>query len=129
MFHKIDFRTRTWTPAAVGTDETTALFQVKKRERVLWAEAELLVAADAATDSTQTLGDGTDPDGYVTSANLDLETGTVGTTIDGTGAMLDASGKLYTADDTVDVVYGHGTTPGATAPVVRYTIAVIPAGR
>jgi hypothetical protein len=126
MYQKIDTVRKTWTPAAVATPETTALFNVKKGDRVLWAEADLLTAAAASTDCTQELGDGTDTDGFVTAANLDLETGTVGTTVQGTGALLIASGgKLYTVADTIDVKYTTPTTPGAVAPVVLYTVHIL----
>jgi hypothetical protein len=125
MFQKIDTQRKSFTPAAVGSNETKALFDVSEGDSLLWADAELLVAADASTTSTQTLGDGVDPGGFVTSANLDLESGTVGTVVQGTGALLVASGgKLYAADDTIDVVYTAGT-PGATPPVIRYTVHIL----
>lgn len=125
MFQKIETLRKRWTPADVEADETTALFDVSEGDRVVGASAKLLVSADASTDTTQTLGDGADPDGFVTSANLDLE-GTPGAAVQGTGALLLASwGKLYTADDTIDVVYSNGTTPGATAPVVLYTVHIL----
>lgn len=118
----IRLMTKSFQPAAVGANETKALFQIEKGERVLWASAMPLVAAAAATDTTMTLGDGADPDGLVTA--IDLEAMTPGTPQDGEGAYLASSGgKLYTADDTVDVVYA-GTTYGATNPKVSFTVAI-----
>lgn len=124
-FLRIHQRVVDWSPADVGSAETTALFSIKAGTRVIGASAELLTAAAASTTSTQELGDGTDTDGFVTSANLDMETATVGQVAQGTGALLLASlGKLYTVDDTVDVKYVIGT-PGATNPRVRYRIYTI----
>lgn len=113
---------KTFQPAAVGAGETTPLFQIKKGERVLWASAIALTAAAASTDTTFTLGDGVDPDGYI--AAVDLEATTAGTHVAGAGALLaNSGGKYYTGDDTVDAVYA-GTTFGATNPKMRFTIAV-----
>lgn len=115
-----------WSPAAVGTDETTALFAIKAGTRVVAASAEPLTNAAGSTTSTASLGDGTSVSGYITSGsgsgNLDLELSTVGVKVQGTGALLLASlGKLYTVDDTVDVVYTKNTQ-GATNPKVRFCI-------
>jgi len=115
-------RSAIWEPAAVGSDETVALFGVKKGERVVMQGHRLLVAAAVGTSSTVTLGDGDDPDGYQTAAQLDIETATVGAPASGAGAYLAPSGgKVYAASDTVDAVY---TASGATGtkPRVEYVI-------
>lgn len=112
-----------FVPAAVGTGETTALFSVAAGERVLWCSVRKEVLAATTTDSTITIGDGDDADGYV--AAIDTEAGAVGDLIDGGGAYLaESGGKLYTAEDTVDAVYAEGTTPGATAPQVNVLVAI-----
>ncbi len=123
---KIRQQYKKWSPAAVDTDEVTALFAVTAGTRVVAASAELLTASAGTTNSTAELGDGTDADGYVTSAsgsgNLDLELATPGVINQGTGALLAASmGKLYTADDTVDVTYTNNTQ-GLINPVVAFRI-------
>lgn len=121
MFQRLRQLQADWTPAAVGSNETTALFTVRAGERVVAASAECLTSAQASTTSTQELGDGTDTDGFITTANFDIEN-TAGTIAQGTGALLLASlGKLYTADDTVDVKYVANSATG-TKPVVRYRI-------
>ncbi len=123
MYRRIQYRTKTFQPAAVGSNETLALFTVKAGERVLLASYRTEIAAASSTDTTMTLGDGVDPDGYI--AAIDLETATAGGLGNGAGALLASSGgKLYTTDDTVDVVYA-GTTYGATNPKITFTIGVI----
>jgi hypothetical protein len=116
---------RYFSPAAVGSNETTPLFPVNKGERVVWASHNPFVNAAAATASTMTLGDGSDVDGFISTTDLDLETSVVGTPIGGTGAYLaNSGGKLYGADDTVDVVYTASGTPGAVVPRVLFVIIV-----
>jgi hypothetical protein len=114
---------RTFQPAAVATPETKVLFNIKKGERVLWASAQVIRAAAAGTDSTISLGDGDSAVGFI--AATDTEATTAGTIVAAAGAYTNQSGgKLYLADDTVDADYAHGGTPGAVAPIYRFTIAV-----
>lgn len=109
-------------PTAVGSNETKGLFNVKAGERVLWASCRALIAAAAATDTIMTLGDGTSVAGYI--ASIDLELTVAGTIVNGQGVLLNQSGgKLYTVDDTVDVVYS-GTTYGATNPKMKFVICL-----
>ena len=83
-----------------------------------------LVLAAAGTDSTMTLGDGSDRDGFITSTEFDLEAGAIGNIVDGKGAYLAFSGgKLYTADDKIDADYIASGTPGAVTPVTIFAIA------
>lgn len=104
-------------PAAVGTDETKVLFGVAAGVRVISASYRVLIASAASSAVTMTLGDGDDPDGYI--AAFDPETAT---SASGAGAYFATSGgKLYTAADTIDVVYDQ-TTPGATNPKVLFTV-------
>jgi hypothetical protein len=122
---QIQIRTKTWTPASATTDETAALFSVKKGERVLWASALPLVAATAGQVGTVSLGDGTAVAGYIAAFTVTQAASPVNTPIGGSGTMLAPSGgKLYTADDTVDVTFDY-TSGGAIFPIVRFTIAVV----
>jgi hypothetical protein len=113
-----------WSPAAVGANETTPLFSLRAGARVLAAWCRVLTAWAGATTPTFTLGDGADPDGYITDANANEEAAGA---YDGTGAFIATpnQGKLYTADDTVDVDYVAGATPGATLGKVRFYILVL----
>lgn len=129
MFRRIEYREADFQPAAVGSDETKALFQIRAGERVVSASARVLIAAASSTDTTMILGDGTDTNGYIEA--IDLEANAAGTLIDGAkggsatfGVLTSQGGKLYTTADTVDVVYA-GTTYGATNPKVKFKIGVV----
>jgi hypothetical protein len=108
---------RVWTPVDIDADETTPLFNVAAGEAVIAAYYLVLTAAAASTAMTVGLGDGDGTTSYI--AAFDPETATSAA---GAGAYLAASGgKLYAADDTIDVIYAQ-TTEGAVAPKVRFTI-------
>lgn len=82
---------------------------VKAGEMVIGCSAKIITACSAAM--TATIGDGDDPDGYVTSVSLN---GTAGTVTSTTGALLQSGaspyaitqGKVYSAEDTIDLVLG-----------------------
>lgn len=82
---------------------------VKAGEMVIGCSAKIITACSAAM--TATIGDGDDPDGYVTSVSLN---GTAGTVTSTTGALLQSvtspyaitQGKVYSAEDTIDLVLG-----------------------
>ena len=82
---------------------------VKAGEMVCSVSAKIITACSAAM--TATIGDGDDPDGYVTSVSLNGTAGTVTSTV---GALLQSGltpfaitqGKVYSADDTIDLVLG-----------------------
>lgn len=122
---QIQIRTKLWSPASATTDETAALFNIKKGERVLWASAMPLVSATAGQVGTVSLGDGTSVAGYIAAFTVTQAASPVNTPISGAGALLNPSGgKLYTVDDTVDATFDY-TSGGAITPVVRFTIAVV----
>ena len=91
-----------------ATDVIQAI-TVKAGEMVIGCSAKIITACSAAM--TATIGDGDDPDGYVTSVSLN---GTAGTVTSTTGALLQGGttpfaitqGKVYSADDTIDLVLG-----------------------
>jgi hypothetical protein len=113
-----------WQAAAVGSNEVQPLFQLKAGARVLAAWCRVIVAWAAATTPTFTLGDGASVTGYITDANANEE---LAGPYDGTGAYLATpnQGKLYLVDDTVDVDYIAGATPGAVNGKVRFYILVL----
>lgn len=119
----VEVRRRQWSAGAVGVGETTPIFAVAKGERVLAAGCRITTAWAGGSTATITLGDTTDPDGLLPTADV-TET-TAGVYDSATGALLAGNGKLYAADDTVDVVYTPGATPGATNGVVVFWIAVV----
>lgn len=124
MFRKIEVREADFQPAAVGSDETKAVFNIRAGERVVFASVKPLIAAAASTQSTISLGDGSGVAGFITA--YDTESAAVGTLIDGGTATYFASsgGKLYLAADTIDATYDQ-TTPGATNPKCKFKIGVI----
>lgn len=91
-----------------ATDVIKAI-TVKAGEMVIGCSAKIITACSAAM--TATIGDGDDPDGYVTSVSLN---GTAGTVTSTTGALLQSGaspyaitqGKVYSAEDTIDLVLG-----------------------
>jgi len=125
MYKNIRHHELIFEPAAVGANETKALLQVKKGDRVLFCHAEKQVLAAAATDTTVTLGDTGDPDGLITA--IDTETGAVGDLLNGAGAYMIGGGKLFIANGTIDAVYA-GTTYGATKPRIKFHIGIVEKG-
>jgi hypothetical protein len=121
----IRIHTRTWTPASATTDETVAFFSIAKGQRVLWASATPLVMASVGQVGTITLGDVTDPDGFIVAFTPTAALMTLGTPLGGGGAYLaNSGGKLYTAATTIDVVWDY-TSGGVIFPVVRFRIATV----
>lgn len=122
---RIRVRSKTWTAVSATADETTALFNVKKGERVLWASAIPLVSTTAASVGTVALGDGTSTAGYLAAFTPTQAANPVGTAVSTQGALLASSGgKLYTVDDTVDVLWDY-TSGGSAIPSVKFTIATV----
>ena len=80
---------------------------VRAGEMVCSVSAKIITACSAAM--TATIGDGDDPDGYVTSVSLNGTAGTVTSTVgallqSGTTPFAITQGKVYSADDTIDLV-------------------------
>lgn len=114
---RAEILTGLYSPAVVGTSECAALFPVKTGTRVYWVMVKPVVNAAGSTSSLISIGDDSDLCGWLEIANYDLETATLGTLIDGAGAYRttgkEQSGKLYTADDTIDANYTAASATGA----------------
>ncbi len=111
---------KNWTPATIGSNETTPLFQLPSGSRVRSLSARYLTNAGAATGSSFVVGDGTATNGFITVSDTEVDT-----FLDAGGTfMANAGGKLYTVADTVDIVYTASGTPGAVKPVVQFAITV-----
>lgn len=127
MFFNEKTYVKKWTPAVIGTDETTAIMSVKKGWAVTRVYARWIQSSEAGVaTSTVTLGDEVDPDGYLTATNnANADRDIMGANVDrvaGDGAYLAASaGKIYDVDDTIDVVYAN-LTEGAIKPIIEFTI-------
>lgn len=113
---------RTFTPSDRAQDETKQLWQLQAGERVVWASLRIVTRSETGVaTSTYRLGDGSDTDGYIADTNTDQAAGTI---VAGAGAYTNqAGGKLYTAADTVDLVY-TANTGGATTPACKVYVAV-----
>ena len=121
---EIVYRSKRWTPATIGSNETTALLSVSAGERIVCASYRIHQLAEGATGSTVEVGDGADTDGYV--ATTDTESGAVGDLVNGAGAYLATSGgKLYNAADTIDLKYVASGTPGTVKPIVEVKVGVV----
>jgi len=106
-----------FTPTNAKVNQTQALFAIDDGECVIGAAAHMLVALDDA-NATLSLGDGTDPNGYmdVTSPqNTGLEQA------DG-AYLINSMGKLYTSADTIDAVYTEADTNGTVGTCRFYII-------
>jgi hypothetical protein len=116
---------RNFTPAAVGSNETTTIYAAAKGERVIAASAKIVTAAASSTSSTFSVGDSGDDDGYVKTTDLDLES-TAGTIASGTGAYFGtaAAGRLYTSATNVQVKY-TANTGGATTPTIAVALVIV----
>ena len=99
---------RDFQPAAIGTTQTKALFAVKAGERCIAASLKTQKRSQTGVaTSTFAVGDGADPDGYMAASNTDQAAGTL---VDGAGALFaNSGGKLYLADDTIDMTYAKAT--------------------
>lgn len=114
---------RDFQPVAVGTTETKALVRVRAGERCIAASIKILIGSQVGTaTSTYKLGDGDTVDGYMAAANTVQVAGTL---VDGgAGAFFASSGgKLYLADDTIDLVYTFAV-PGNINPKCRVRVVL-----
>ena len=127
-----EIRTAIAQVAAVGSNETIAIFNVREGDMILWMYAILLIQLGSGTTETTTIGDGDDVDGYGDNGDMDAE-GTVGAliTLAGPGvatATTHQVPKLYIADDTIDVTYVAGDAAGA-APKWKIIMGILPTSR
>lgn len=115
---RVTARTATGVWCELNYDDPAATYTipVKKGQAVIYGATNVLTAFDATTP-TITIGDGSDADGYADNTDVALATARTATTpafkpFSGLGQPY-ANGKLYTADDTIDVAWNPGT--GGTA--------------
>lgn len=122
-------KTLAMTPQWFISEELTlaggdvAIFNVPAGTRVLEIKAEVTEVWDG--DAAITIGDGTDADGYMTDA--EINTAAVGFRSSLKGAQPLAAGKLYTADDTIDL--DVTSTTGTTGKVIVHILYLAPIHR
>ena len=126
----IGVRETTWTTAAAWViNDVVQMVKVFKGERVI--DIELLVETDADTGGSAAIvlavGDGTDPDRYITASNIG-RTGGFARLGDGlaTAALVAPARHTYTADDTIDLKVTAAPQTGVA--VVNVTLRVIVTG-
>ncbi len=93
------------------TDEITISFEDFSVANAK-ASAKLVTAFDdsgSGDDLTITVGDGDDADGYLTAADIHVDATEI-SYVANTGALLDnENGKVYTAADTIDILFSPDT--------------------
>ena len=118
-------RSKRFTPASYTANETTALFNVASGDLIGPVFARVATAFDGTGGRTISLGDDSDVDRFMTTTVGDVSTAAVLTGVGGTGTNYLLIGQhLYTAADTIDVVFTAATGGSPTAGVVVVTIYV-----
>lgn len=112
----------TITAAGATTDiAAQKVIEIKKGERILFGSINVLVAADAASTATCSVGDSSSATALLAATNLKSDAVTTGTLVD--MAALASHGKVYTADDNVTFTFTHGSNATA-VPSVRVIVGV-----
>lgn len=115
---------RAFTPASYTANETTGLFNVAAGDLIgpVWARTEV-VFNGSGTDAIVTLGDGGDVDRFIADGNVDETTTGLYLGLGGSGSNYLALGHhLYTAADTIDVVFTANTAGTRTTGRVLFVI-------
>ena len=113
----IKTRVKNYTPAAVGSGETTTIFPLKKGTRVLSIAIKKLVLNDGTTPTVQLQMSGGNAAGLLAATNT--FGGAVGDVIDGNAADFNRTGYLCTSDQNLQAQYVVGGGAGTIAPTVR----------
>ncbi|MEG3619613.1 hypothetical protein V5T82_14190 [Magnetovibrio sp. PR-2] len=101
--YNVEFISQTYDFSATAAGDVIQMLNVQNGTRVL--EVSITQAALGGT-GTLIVGDGTDPNGYITSTNANTAE-----TVKQNGAY--AVGKEYTADDTIDVTVETAAVTGS----------------
>lgn len=121
---QLNWRMRTfinWTPASYTTGETTALALVHPLEIVSLAIARINTAFNGGnSDAVLIVGDGGDTNRFVEAGNINEHTAGVYL---GAGVGID-NAHLYTADDTIDVVFTDDTNNDGSAGNASFGFAI-----
>ena len=120
-------RSRTnWTPASYTADETAQILLVNAGELIgpVWARTRV-VFNGTGTDAIVILGAGADTDRFIADGNVDEITTGRYIAQGGSGSVYAALGHhLYTAADTVDVVFTANTAGTRTTGAVDFHLYV-----
>jgi hypothetical protein len=123
---QLQFRKHTerFIPASYTSNETTALFNVAAGDLIAYVHARTEVAFNGAgTAAILTLGDGADPDRFILGGDVDeTSTGLYAATGGSGSDYLLLGSHLYTAADTIDVVFTANTSGSRTAGEALFVI-------
>jgi hypothetical protein len=103
--------------ALVATGDVVQALLIAAGTKVL--DVIVKVVTPCGLVATATVGDGTSAAGFDASTNLNATAGTLTNGLGGTDALMTAGGKLYTADDTIDL-----TCTIAAGPIVAGKVLV-----
>jgi len=121
----INLRKRTFKfePASYTTTATSAAFNVSAGDVIVAAFVRINTAFDGTnSDTALELGDGGDPNRFIESGDPTESTAGL---YQGSGVGLaDDFGYIYTADDTIDVVFTRDTGADGTEGTATFTIIV-----
>lgn len=110
-----------WTPASYSADETAQIIPVAAGDLIGPHYGLMRTAFDGTGGRTMSLGDGGDVDRFMTTTIGDLSqaAGTYLIGVGGSGSTYAAIGRhLYTAADTIDIVFVAATGGSPTAGAV-----------
>ncbi len=123
---QLNFRKHTerFIPVSFTANETTAQFNVAAGELIAYVHARTEVVFNGSgTDAIVTLGDGDDPDRYILGGDVDETTTGLYAATGGAGSdYLLLGSHLYTATDTIDVVFTANTSGGRTTGEILFVI-------
>lgn len=101
------------------------IFQVKDGICCFGVFTKIVTPNDAGTSSAADIGDGDGSSSYDTAIDLKAAAGTRTKSVGGTDAYATQEGKLYTADDTIDLTFAvTGTNTAGEIEVTAYCIDV-----
>ena len=92
---------------------------------VLNASTKVVTPNNAATTSAVDVGDGTDPNGFDNQVDMKAAANTLSIGLGGTDAYITTVGKMYTENDTIDLVFTVTGTNTAGSVEVRALCANI----
>lgn len=104
--------------AALDADVYQVL-PVIKGVHVLNVSTKVVTPNNAGTSSAIDVGDGTDPNGFDNAVDMKATAATLSIGVGGTDAYITTGGKLYTATDTIDLVFAVTGTNTAGEVEVR----------
>ena len=111
--------------SAALTADVYQVLPVVAGVQVLNVSTKVVTPNNAATTSVVDVGDGTDPNGFDNQVDMKAAAGTLSIGLGGTDAYITTVGKMYAANDTIDLVFTVTGTNTAGSVEVRALCANI----